>query len=404
MEMEPLQQTASVLYVLGAAIAGGFGILGLLRFRHQSNARQLNEGLAKHQDYFAYLSVQMDEAQALLPPPGSLTRMELRAVQSKLLEWIETIRGPHRDKLTALCRDMGLIDMELRRLNSPWHAVRVEAAYHLGVMRAGECAEALLKLLEREIAESTAFVVGRAAAKCAQRPEELRRLISLLMERHPHAQQLTADILSASSLDPSPLYAEILDTETNPALLKLALTGLSGGSRPCSLASLERLLRSEDADVRLQAARLLLRYPQVLPPGRVGELLAHPDGEIRAAAAQAVGEHQLLFYTEPLKASLADPDWRVRYGSAQSLIRLGLDGFEVLCEAARDMQAGPAKDTVWNAIHEAMDLSAAAAEREMRQIPLHSEMSRLYRTKFQQNYTSPSAATDSHRFVERGTG
>ncbi|WP_028549919.1 HEAT repeat domain-containing protein [Paenibacillus sp. UNC451MF] len=404
MEMEPLQETASVLYVLGAVIAGGFGVLGLLRFRNQRNARQLSQSLAKHQDYFAYLSVQIDEAEALLPPPGSLSQVELRAVQSKLLEWIETIHGRHRDKLTALCRDMGLIEMERRRLDSPWHLVRVEAAYHLGVMRAGECTEALLELLERETTESTAFVIARAAAKCAQKPDELHRLMSLLMKQHPHALQLTADILSASSMDPAPLYAGILDNETDEAMLRLALVGLSGGNRPYSLAALDRLLLSDAADVRISAAKLLLKYPQLLPPGRVGELLGHPDGEIRAAAAQAAGEHQLLFYIEPLKASLTDPYWEVRYFSAQSLSRFGLEGFEALCETARDMKAGPAQDTVWNAIHEAMDRSAAAAAQEVQQIPQNNELSRLYRTIFQQNYTSLPITAESHRFVERGTG
>lgn len=404
MEMEPLQETASVLYVLGAAIICGFSILGLLRFRNQRNARLLSQNLAKHQDYFAYLSVQMDDTQVLLPPPGSLTQAELRAVQSKLLEWIETIHGKHRDKLTALCRDMGLVEMERQRLNSPWHLVRVEAAYHLGVMRAGECTDALLELLERETGESTSFVIGRAAAKCAQKQEELLRLVSLLMKRHPHAQALTADIVSASSLDPASLYAGILDNETDEAMLKLALIGLSGGNRPCSKAALDRLLLSEAADVRLSAAKLLLTYPQLLPSGRVGELLGHPDEAIRAAAAQAVGEHQLLFYIEPLKTSLADPQWQVRYECAQSLIRLGVEGFEALCESARDMKSGPAQDTVWNAIHEAMDQAAAAASQEVRQIPLYNELSRLYRTMFQQNYTSLPVTTASHRFVERGTG
>ncbi|WP_282937762.1 HEAT repeat domain-containing protein [Paenibacillus sp. RC67] len=402
--MEPLQETASVLYVLGAAIACGFGVLGLLRFRNLRNTRQLNQSLAKHQDYFAYLSVQMDDTEVLLPPPGSLTQVELRAVQSKLLEWIETIHGRHRDKLTTLCRDMGLIEMERRRLNSPWHVVRVEAAYHLGVMRSGECIEALLELLERETAESTAFVIGRAAAKCAQKPDELHRLMSLLLKRHPHALHLTADILSASSLDPAPLYARILETETDEAMLKLALIGLSAGNHPYSIAALDRLLLSDAVDVRISAAKLLLKYPQLLPSGRVGELLCHPDEEIRAAAAQAVGEHQLLFYIEPLKASLTDPQWQVRYSSARSLVYLGLEGFEVLCETARDMKAGPAQDTVWNAIHEAMDRSAAAAAQEVRQIPLQNELSRLYRTIFQQNYTSLPVTADSHRFVERGTG
>ncbi|OXM82836.1 HEAT repeat domain-containing protein [Paenibacillus rigui] len=404
MEMEPLQEAASVLYVLGAAIAGGFTVLGLLRFRNQRTAEQMKQSLAKHQDYFTYLSIQMDDHDALQPPPGPLTGMELRAVQSKLLEWIETIHGRHRDKLTALCRDIGLVEAERKRLSSPWHWVRVEAAHLLGVMRAAECTETLLALLERETAESTAFVIGRAAAKCAQKPEELHKLIALLAKQHPQARQLIADIISSSSVDAVPVYHEMLDTESDETLLLLALTGLSGSNRPSSVTSLERLISSDAKEVRVRAAKLLLNDPHLLLPGRVSELLAHPDWEIRAAAAKAIGAHQLLFDMEPLKASLTDEQWWVRYNSAQSLARLGLEGFKALCETAHAAPSESLLDATWDAIHEKMDQAIAAAAEEVRHIPFLNEMSHMYRTIFQQNYTSLQNEFSPHRFVERGAG
>ncbi|HEY1212904.1 MAG TPA: hypothetical protein VGE93_04650, partial [Bryobacteraceae bacterium] len=114
------------------------------------------------------------------------------------------------------------MELERQRLRSTSHGIRVEAAYHLGVMRAAECTGELLKLLEREGSESTAFVVGRAAAKCADTLQDLHRLLELLTRYHPEAHQLIADIIASSSLDPAPLFAELLHQEMNEAVLCVA--------------------------------------------------------------------------------------------------------------------------------------------------------------------------------------
>ncbi len=89
MWMEPLDQADSVLTALSLTIAGGFTALFLLRSRHRTIAERMKQSLEKHQDYFTYLSANMHGADALFPPPGRLTPVELKAIQSKLLQWIE---------------------------------------------------------------------------------------------------------------------------------------------------------------------------------------------------------------------------------------------------------------------------------------------------------------------------
>lgn len=326
MWMEPFDKAATVLNALSLTVAGGFAALFVLRARHKTVAVRMKQSLEKHQDYFTYLSANIDGEDALLPPPGRLAPIELKAIQSKLLEWLETIGGEYREKLTALCRDLGLVELERERLRSPGHGVRVEAAYRLGVMRAAECTGELLQLLEREGRESTAFVVGRAAAKCADRPEHLRRLLQLLAEHHPEARQLIADTMASSALDPAPLYAELLQTEHNEAMLAVAMIGLSGRNEPEAAGSLDRLIGSESKEIRIKAAKLLLQHSRLFPPERIGELIRHPDWEIRAAAVKAVGEQKLDSYLEALASCMSDEEWWVRYYSAKSLTRLGFAG------------------------------------------------------------------------------
>jgi hypothetical protein len=291
MWMEPVHQAFSVLTALGMTVAGTSAALMLKRSRQIAISEQMKQCLEKHHDYFNYLSASIDRDEPLLPPPDPLPPMELKVVQAKLLEWIESIDGEYRGKLTVLCREMGLVELELRRLRSPRRGIRMEAAYHLGVMRAAECTGELLKLLELEGSESTAFVIGRAAAKCAESSEELFKLLQLLTEYHPDAHELIADTIASASLDTTALFAELIhQRQAAPAPLAVALISLSGRNEQEVLGQLDRLLLSESKEVRIRAAKLLLQHSHRLPLERIDELIRHPDREIRTTAVQAVGE------------------------------------------------------------------------------------------------------------------
>jgi HEAT repeat protein len=379
MWIEPLDQAASVLDTLSLTVAGGFAALFLLRARHGTMAERMKQSLEKHQDYFTYLSTNIDGTDMLLPPPGQLNPMELKAIQSKLLEWIETIGGEYRGKLTALCRDLGLVELELQRLRSSRHGVRMEAAYHLGIMRATECTGELLKLLEREGSESTAFVVGRAAAKCAGSLEDLHRLLLLLAEYHPEAHQLIADTVASSSLDKAPLFAELLHKENNEALLNVVLISLSGQNEPEVLGQLERLILSESKEIRIKAAKVLLQYSHLLPLERLGGLIRHPDWEIRAAAVKTVGEQQLDFYIEALTHCMADEEWWVRYYSAKSLSQLGPAGFRALCEAASNSENNASRESALEAVHEELERAAVSASQEAQHMPYYNRLNFIFR-------------------------
>ncbi|CAG7649516.1 HEAT repeat domain-containing protein [Paenibacillus allorhizosphaerae] len=385
MWMEPFDQAASVLYVLGALIAGGFAVLIVLRLRDGQSDEALKRNLEKYHDYFNYVSANADGADALLPPSGSLTTDELKAIQSKLLEWIESIGGEHRSKLTALCRDLGLVKLELERLRSPWHAVRIDAAYHLGVMRAEGAAAELIGMLEKEGPDPTAFVVGRAAAKCAATMDELRRIVSLLTLHHPEARQLIADIVASASLDPLPLYAELLTAESDETSLTVALTGLSSRNEPGMNRLAAPLLGSEWKEVRIKAAKLLLRYPQLLPPKQMSELLHNPEWEIRAAAVKAAGDGRLVLYMNELQLALSDEEWWVRHHGAQSLALLGPEGFIALCETACGSENDSSREAALHAVHEELDRAAAVASQELKQLPYYSRLNEIYRNLFAGN-------------------
>ncbi|WP_248926010.1 HEAT repeat domain-containing protein [Paenibacillus hamazuiensis] len=402
MWMEPYDQAASVLNALSITVAGGFCALFVLRARRRADAERIKTSLEKHKNYFAYLSMSLGSTDALLPPPGRLTPADLKAIQIKLLEWMETIGGEYRDQLTDLCRDLGLVELERKRLRSARHGVRLEAAYRLGMMRAAECTGELLQLLEREAGESTAFVVGRAAAKCAETLDDLRRVLLLLTEHHPEAHQLIADIAASSSLDPAPLFTELLAKEDCEAHLIVALTGLSGRNDPEVAGAVLRLIDSGYKEVRIKAAKVYLQVAHPLTPGRIGELIRHPDWEIRAAAVKAVGRLQLDAHIGVLTDCLGDAEWWVRYYSAESLSRLGPAGFEALCEAACGGENAASLDFVRETVQEELSRAKALVPQDTRQTASYDRLFFIYQRKRRGAGVNRAEVQTRGRLAERG--
>jgi hypothetical protein len=372
--MEPIIIITAILLAL---IIGGLAILFILRTKSRSSEQQTAYYLQKHKDYFQYLSIHIDSPEPLLPPPGTMKTKELIAIGQKLLEWIEMFEGSHRDKLSQLCTDMGLVERERKRLHSLRHWERIDAAYHLGVMRAKDCSEELLSLLERETDDSTAFVIGRAAAKCTQQPGELRKLVLRLAKHYPHSHHLILDIVASSSLNPLPLFLDMLQAQ-DVELNTLALIGLSGHNESGAIPFLDRLIQSEHKEVRVKAAKLQLQYTHLLQSEQLIAFMSHPDWEIRAAAAKVAGEQPTGDFILFLKAALTDPNWWVRHNSAQGLAKLGLRGFQALCEAHMAAPDTLNLNTAHEAVHEQLEIASALAAQDITQRIYFNELSHMY--------------------------
>ncbi|NHN31939.1 HEAT repeat domain-containing protein [Paenibacillus agricola] len=363
--------------LLLALIIGGLAVLFILRAKSRSSEHHTAYYLHKHKDYFLYLSIHIDNPEPLLPPPGLIKTRELVAIQQKLLEWIEMFEGSHRDKLSQLCYDMGLVERERQRLHSLRHWERIDAAYHLGVMRAKDCFGELLRLLEHETDDSTAFVIGRAAAKCTQQPGELRKLVLRLAKHHPQSHHLILDIVGSSSLNPLPLYLDLLQVE-DVDLITLALIGLSGYNEHDAIPFLDLLVQSEHKEVRIKAAKLLLEYTHLLQTEPLMVFMSHSDWEIRAAAMKVAGEQPSGDFIPILKDALTDPDWWVRHNSAQSLGKLGLPGFQALCVAHMAAPNTLDLNIASEAVHEQLEIASELASQDITQRIYFNELSHMY--------------------------
>jgi hypothetical protein len=309
-------------------------VLLSIRIRAKWQQRRELHYLRKHHDYFEDLKSHLYGDLPLQKPAGTLNRAELRVIQGKLFEWMERITGAVCDKLTVLCRDLGLVDLHMKRLESEIHWTRLDAAHSLGIMQASEAVPPLLQLLEEERYGSASYVIARSITKCTLLESELDQMVRLLAKHRKQSHRLISGMLVLSRMDYVPLLMGYLQ-ETDPELVKIALTGLQTRTIPGAEEILSSFIDVEDSELRLLAVQAMVHQGTRMTSEQMSELMRHEDADVRAEAADAFGQVGAVSSVEPLKEGLEDSDRRVRYKSARSLVGLDAAGFRALCEVAR---------------------------------------------------------------------
>lgn len=335
----PLATAVLFLYTLCALMIIGLIVLFTLKLKNLRAEKKARLCQEKYRDYFVYLQAHGEEEERLKVPHGEVTQSEAQIIQKKLFELMELFTGVHRQKLIWLCEDLGLVELDQKRLSGWSKWTRIDAAYNLGMMRSKKALPDLLRLLERSKYDPTIFILARAIARCADDIGDLREMVLILVKYQKNFHELLVDILSDSQLDTAPLFASCL-REKDTDLVKIGLIGFFANTSPSIEPALYKLAESEDKDIRIKAVKLLCQDVRYLTDQRVKEFMNHKDWEIRAMMAKAVGALKLADYIPMLKNAVGDSSWWVRYHSAYSLTALEVEGFAALCEILREERFG----------------------------------------------------------------
>lgn len=350
------------IYVCLGMIVFGIILLFQMKMKHNAEQRQIEQYTEKHRDYFIYVQAHLHDEVTLELPPGVLKPLERRVIQDKFMEWIEQFKGDARQKLIGLCSEAGFVSQEIRALSSIRYGRRIEAAYRLGGMRAEEAVPALEALLDRTKYGPQTIIIARAISKSASRPDQIRAMLGKLLSYNKPIHHMAADILLETQLDSASLIRKLLD-DPNPDLVKIALVAMWGQAVPSVVPALNRLVGSDQKDVRAEAVKLYLSSNPALKDETITQLMNDEEWEVRAAAAKALGLLHAAGSIPLLTAALEDESWHVRNNSAESLSLLGEHGFEVLCQVASS-GVGVARETAIHRIerimakennHEALD-------------------------------------------------
>lgn len=296
------------------------------------SAKKEKDCLANFHSYLYYLQVELDNEAMLRPPNKSLRSFEKKVLQKTLLPWVERLKGVHREKLLILCEAIGLNEYNKKRLQSPWSIVRLDAAYHLGILRDKEVTSQLISMLHRSNFDSSICIIARSIAQTSEYPNEIKNLIQYLVNNTKYHLHLIADISKESSLDLRSVYISFL-YEDHSKLNKIGLIGLQDQVDQNIPETVRSFVHSDDKETRILAVQLLM-FAMDLTEKDVHYYLQFPDWEIRNMLADWIGYSGLTQYTGLLKVPIQESNWIVSRTSAKSLAQLGEYGFEILCELA----------------------------------------------------------------------
>ena len=303
-----------------------------LKWKKKQSEKRTAACLSRFKDYLDYLQTQLGEEERLRPPHRSLSKFERRVLQQELVQWINRLEGEYRQQLLTLCDDLGLVEYNVKRLKSFRSMTRIDAAYHLGAMRASKATTPLTTMLFKKRVDSSSYIFARAIAQTANHPTEMAELLHFLIKHGKQDVHLVADISRESDLDLTQVFTGFLQKQ-NPTYIKLGLIGLQNSVKPDLPDRVQTLTKSDDREIRINAAKLLMSSTD-LSEHDIKFYLTFPDWEIRKLFAEWIGRADLIQYIPLLATRVEDTNWMVARASAASLIRMGEDGFEALCKLA----------------------------------------------------------------------
>lgn len=344
-----LEVALGFIYVCLGLVGIGVLILLLMKACNYRLAKHQEIYLEKHQPYFVYLQRNMLDRDSFQPPKGPLRPLEMRVIQDKLMEWMDKFSGEQQQKLTALCEEMGLVDRDIKELGSLFYAKQMKAAYRLGGMRSERAVPHLTKAMMQAKEGPLLQVLARSVAKCANDADQLYTMLRQLT-RHRQSHLLAAEVLEETRVNATPMLVRCLKEESDN-VVKAALLALSGQTDVALTPALLPLVDSHDTEIRALAVKMLVRAGHALTENDIREWPQDPEWEIRAAVAEALGHSKNTDRIPVLKQALTDSNWWVRYYSANSLTKMGDEGFHALCEAALETDDHVKSDMAKDHIH-----------------------------------------------------
>ena len=276
-------------------------------------------------------------------------------------DWVRSVRGVHRallraylepllhmtdgearDGLTAVWRELGLLEQDLAQSRSWFWTRRLRAVRRLALV-AGP-AEAPVLLLRRDDHHLIRILAAQTLVRIGT-PVQLREFVAQFRLPSRLLEQPLVDVLAASSPDQMFELLQLLGTNADPNIQRLIIAGAARVTPGACLSWLPEAFRSPEKEVRigacqaagwlgtLEVSRLLLRA------------LMDPAFEVRAHAAEALGRLRAPSTIEPLARALSDVAFWVRQSAATALVAMGDSGQRRLRDVANLARDRFARDT-----------------------------------------------------------
>ncbi|SHH14264.1 HEAT repeat [Thermosyntropha lipolytica DSM 11003] len=245
-------------------------------------------------------------------------------IEERMLFYFENFKGSISTRLTKLAEDIGLVDYEIKKLNSrDLHEVAL-AARHLGAMRSKKAIAKLLELIYLEHV-GVKYNVLMALARIGDE-EAFIEAFKRLTESIPLSERSLVEIADSFEGDKIYVYRKLIYIDDD--FISSIFIKSAGNYKDTMLADeIALFLTSENKEKKIAAMKALGNMGDNRYVEAIISLLEDEDWEVRAIAAKVLGQMQSEKALVPLAVALSDREWYVRYNAANSLISIegGMD-------------------------------------------------------------------------------
>jgi len=275
----------------------------------------------------------------------AITRGEVAALKNVIIETYGTAPEPTRKALAFLYESLGFIADDLHIIHNGTLEERSRAAFRLGRLRCLSALDALERLSKHSSTELRLVAIW-ALTEIAD-PRCVKPVVIALSEANGWQLMQAANRLLGMHRDLTLPLMELLDSaggvrERRERIMMTVLDLITdfgteaqkyvnpSAGRQAAL----RLLESESVNLRTRAIRALTALGVETSQETEGILRALRDKswEVRAVAARAIGELQILAGLSGLQEAVSDKAWWVRHNAAHALKKLGNEGEIVLLQ------------------------------------------------------------------------
>jgi HEAT repeat protein len=288
------------------------------------------------------------------------------AARDALLSLRENMAGNEGIQASNLYNSSGLLEQDLRELETRSNDRRVSAIERLSLARHPRSLYALERLCrdrDPEIARYALLAMARVSARVRQPGRALVTRFVPRLSRMDLGEGSVQQCLVLLEGNAAPVLENILEPGSHHPRIRAALESL-GHIRDISLIDLTLpWLASNDMSVRSSALRAIARIGFVPPEGEdlVRNAMLDPEWPVRAQAVLAsvcltdrASEVRIL-------ELLGDPNWWVRHNSGEGHAGRGKRGRALLIQAAELHPDRFARDTARQALLEKGEMSLGAA-------------------------------------------
>ncbi|WP_160675000.1 HEAT repeat domain-containing protein [Clostridium sp. C8-1-8] len=240
-------------------------------------------------------------------------------VEERVVYYLENFKGEFRDILIKFCEDYGIVDYEIKQLNSRNIYKIALICKQLGEIRSKKAIPYLLEQMPSSI-QDIKYNALLALAKIGEEESFIKAFTQidgsiLLSERS------IIEIIDSFEGEKTKIYSKMIHAEDE--FISSLFIKSAGNSLEYSLVEqIASYLDNESKERRIAAIKALGNLKDIRYLEKITSLLNDDSWEVRALAAKTLGRYGESSVIQHLLEKLSDRQWFVRFNSAVAILKL----------------------------------------------------------------------------------